>query len=58
MGEELDEALDVGSVGESDEIQPVEEGASKGEVRRTEELDVYRDLGAMALREDLTDHRD
>jgi len=58
VGEELDEALDVGSVGESDEIQPVEEEASTEEVRQMEELDVYRDLGAMVLQEDLTDHRD
>lgn len=58
MEEELDEALDVGSVGESDETQPVEEEASTEEVRRMEEPVAYRDVQAMDQKLDLTDHRD
>jgi len=55
---ELDEVPYVVSVGGDDEIQLVEEEASTEEVRQTAERDVYRDLGAMDLKGDLTDHRD
>ena len=55
---ELDEVPYVGSVDGNDEIQPVEEEVSMEEVRQTAERDVYRDLEAMDLKEDLTDHRD
>jgi hypothetical protein len=54
---ELDEVLCVGSVDGNDGIQPVEDEASMEEVRQTKGPAAYRDLEAMDLKENLTDHR-